>query len=180
MAPKTRAPTLRAVTYIGGLHSPPVSQPTAIHQDIQLVGEEAGGQAGGASAAGRLRPGSRWGSSWHRWRTCSPAPRTSAKEKKTRSDLAGVPSQVTSGPCRCGETSHAISKVSASTSGSRIQPVVPRNQLWPRSGETSSRVKTCVCVCVCSDHLGRRFFFHPVLTHRCPPAPPVTVQSPSA
>lgn len=29
------------VTYIGGLHSPPVSQPTAIHQDIQL-GEEEG------------------------------------------------------------------------------------------------------------------------------------------
>lgn len=29
------------VTYIGGLHSPPVSQPTAIHQDIQL-GEEVG------------------------------------------------------------------------------------------------------------------------------------------
>lgn len=29
-----------AVTYIGGLHSPPVSQPTAIHQDIQLGGEE--------------------------------------------------------------------------------------------------------------------------------------------
>lgn len=28
------------VTYIGGLHSPPVSQPTAIHQDIQLGGEE--------------------------------------------------------------------------------------------------------------------------------------------
>lgn len=31
------------VTYIGGLHSPPVSQPTAIHQDIQLGGEEGDG-----------------------------------------------------------------------------------------------------------------------------------------
>lgn len=26
------------VTYIGGLHSPPVSQPTAIHEDIRLRG----------------------------------------------------------------------------------------------------------------------------------------------
>lgn len=38
----------RPGTYIGGLHSPPVSQPTAIHQDIQLVGEEDGwGEVGG-------------------------------------------------------------------------------------------------------------------------------------
>ncbi|KAM7379546.1 hypothetical protein PAMP_005092 [Pampus punctatissimus] len=32
------------VTYIGGLHSPPVSQPTAIHQDIQLGEEEGTGR----------------------------------------------------------------------------------------------------------------------------------------
>lgn len=36
-------------THIGGLHSPPVSQPTAIHQDIQLVGEEDGGGGRGSS-----------------------------------------------------------------------------------------------------------------------------------
>lgn len=46
-------------TYIGGLHSPPVSQPTAIHQDIQLVGKEDGwgrvrgeGEGRGSSQAG--------------------------------------------------------------------------------------------------------------------------------
>lgn len=39
-------------TYIGGLHSPPVSQPTAIHQDIQLVGEEDGG--GGRGVRGEV------------------------------------------------------------------------------------------------------------------------------
>lgn len=35
------------VTYIGGLHSPPVTQPTAIHQDIQLGGDEWGGRLTG-------------------------------------------------------------------------------------------------------------------------------------
>lgn len=42
------------VTYIGGLHSPPVSQPTAIHQDIQLGEEEGTGWTslrGGSSQA---------------------------------------------------------------------------------------------------------------------------------
>lgn len=32
-----------AATYIGGLHSPPVSQPTAMHQDIKFKGEEGAG-----------------------------------------------------------------------------------------------------------------------------------------
>lgn len=51
------------VTYIGGLHSPPVTQPTAIHQDIQLEGKGVGwGQADRATEVGGLRPGS--GSSW--------------------------------------------------------------------------------------------------------------------
>lgn len=47
------------VTYISGLHSPPVSQPTAIHQDIQLREEEEGDRLleplGGVA---RLRPAS--------------------------------------------------------------------------------------------------------------------------
>lgn len=42
MALKTRRWTALEITYIGGLHSPPVAQPTAIHQDIQLGGEEVG------------------------------------------------------------------------------------------------------------------------------------------
>lgn len=40
------------VTYIGGLHSSPMAQPTAIHPDIQLGGEEWGG--------GRLTQPRRW------------------------------------------------------------------------------------------------------------------------
>lgn len=46
----------RPGTYIGGLHSPPVSQPTAIHQDIQLVGEE-DGWGGGRGEVGGVRGG---------------------------------------------------------------------------------------------------------------------------
>lgn len=43
MAFKNMGMDAAMVTYIGGLHSPPVSQPTAIHQDIQLREEEGTG-----------------------------------------------------------------------------------------------------------------------------------------
>lgn len=48
----------RMVTYIGGLHSPPVSQPTAIHQDIQLGGR------GGGTCRRSLRGGWWGGIGW--------------------------------------------------------------------------------------------------------------------
>lgn len=115
-----------------------------------------GGRGGGTSEVGRLTGGS----SWHRWRTCSP-------EKQ------GVISLESLHKLRPGHADVQKRLTPSSKSGSRVQAVVPRNQLWLKSVRRllgSKHVR--VCVCVCSDHLGRWFFFHPVFVHPNSPLPP--------